>query len=1260
MGSTAKASPPRRAALRRIGVRAGMVLGALALLWTAGFLVVPPIVRSQAEQAVEQLLGRKLTLGQVRFNPWTLVLTIENAAIAGPVAGAPPSLELRRVYVDAAITTLLRRAPVVDHLQIDGPMLRVTRRDAGLDIDDVLKRIADFMARPSTEPARFALHNIRVTDGAVDFVDEPAKVTHRLRALALDVPFLSSLPSERTIEVEPRLAFTLDGSRFESTGNATPFAETRRGESRIRLDGFDIAPWLSYLPRDLPARPRAARIGTDLTLAWEQKPRLSLRIAGNLRLDGIEIVDAASHRLLDAGTIRLAIDDLRPFESTARLARLDIDAPRVLAERDARGRLNLLLESPEGSRAAAPAPAPAVKSAVSPSSGWRVALAAFSLRAGRLDWRDATTAPPTALALADVALEAKTLGWPLDAPIVFQGEGRLDGAPDAGRLSFSGQGNAGSGHVDVKAEHLPLDAAQGYAGSVLALPLAGQLDADVGVDWHDEHGATALAVEARELAIGAFRLGPQAAPDLAIDRLGVERAHVDTATRRASVARVTLSGPRLRIDRGPEGTLNVTRWTRTASPPAPTSEAARLHAASARTGAASDAWSWAVDELAIDHGRIGYTDHTTSPRPFAVELSELGARVQRWALDSKTPTSFRIGARVQAAAAPGAHPPPRARTRGAGSLEASGEFGPSTGGVPRAARAKVAIRDLPLHAAQPYLAPLVDIDLKRALGSFRGDVSWNHRPDGEALRVRGDASLDDVHAASTPQGVAAAARPGDALPEPSSNAPLFDWKSLSVRGIDVALAPGTVTRVVMGETTLDDFSARLVLDENGRLNLQDVTPRAAAGAASAPVSSAAASAPANTSAPTAASPTSPAPLIDVGPIIVTNGRIDYRDLFVRPNYRTDLSEVNGRLSKFSSRPAAPGAPPALADLDLRARAEGTAPVAINGRLNPLIRPLALDLKATVHDLDLPPLSTYSVKYAGHGITHGKLSADVAYTVTPDGRLRATNRIVLNQLTFGEKDPAAKRSLPVKLAVALLADRNGVIDVNLPIGGSINDPEFSIGGLIWKAIGNLLAKVVTAPFTLLASAFGGGDAERPSHVDFAPGSPVLDVAARERLDNAAKALVERPALQITVVGEARLAVEGDAFRKQRLQQMLLAEKRRQASAAGTPSDGEITVSDTEAPALLKAVYQSSSIKKPRNVIGLAKDLPPPEMEALLLASMRVDDETMAQLAQARAVAVRDYLIAHELPSERLFLGTAKPPGPDEKGWTPRASIELSAK
>jgi hypothetical protein len=392
---------------------------------------------------------------------------------------------------------------------------------------------------------------------------------------------------------------------------------------------------------------------------------------------------------------------------------------------------------------------------------------------------------------------------------------------------------------------------------------------------------------------------------------------------------------------------------------------------------------------------------------------------------------------------------------------------------------------------------------------------------------------------------------------------------------------------------------------------------------------------------------------------LVNGKIDFTDLFVKPNYSADLSELTGKLSSFSSNPPKGEAGrPALADLELRGKAQQTAALEITGKLNPLAKPLELDITAKMRDLDLAPLSPYSVRYAGHGIERGKMSMDVNYKVAPDGQLTATNKLVLNQLQFGDEVAGAPTSLPVKLAVALLADRNGVIDVDLPLSGSLNDPQFSVGPLIWKAVVNLIVKAVTAPFSLLTGGLGGGSGES-SAITFEPGGSELSASAKESLDKVAKALTDRPTLQMTVVGTASLDKERDAYQRQRVRQLTYAEKRRVAVRGGQSGTDVPPVTDAEYPELLTAVYKRADITKPRNLVGLAKDLPLKDMENLLFASVPVDEESMRQLAVERGAVVRDYLLAKNLTSERLFLGAVRTTASGDD-WKPGAELKLTMK
>jgi hypothetical protein len=205
------------------------------------------------------------------------------------------------------------------------------------------------------------------------------------------------------------------------------------------------------------------------------------------------------------------------------------------------------------------------------------------------------------------------------------------------------------------------------------------------------------------------------------------------------------------------------------------------------------------------------------------------------------------------------------------------------------------------------------------------------------------------------------------------------------------------------------------------------------------------------------------------------------------------------------------------------------------------------------------------------------------------------------------------------------------------------------------ITNLIAKALTAPFSLLSNVLGG-DGASLSTVVFAPGSSALDTPARANLDKVAKALNDRPALALTVTGTAALDTERDALKRERLGGLLLVEKRRRALLSGADAAQVAPVDAAEYPALLKAVYRRADMVKPRNAVGLTQDISTQDMETLLMAQMVVANDAAQDLAQQRGVVVRDYLASQQIPTERLFLGAAKV-APADANWTPKAELSL---
>ncbi len=1169
----------------------------LVALWALAWLAVPPLLKSRVEQVATERLGRQVRLGRVDFRPWTLELTVSDISIA-QAGSSEPQLAIKRLYIDGALTSLLRLAPVVDAVEIESPRLLLTHRgDGHYDVDDVLARLSQ-PGDPRGEPPKFALYNLVVTGGEMDYRDQAVGRTHELRELQLGVPFLSNLASQREVKVLPRLAFKLNGSRFDSAAEGTPFAQTRKTDATLRLAGLDLAPYLGYVPKGLPVRLMTGVLDADLRLSFEQKPAVAVKLAGTVQLSGIRVSRSGQQGLLDCDRLKVGLADVQPLQQVVRLSYVELEGPRLAVRRDSKGHLNLDLF---------PAPSAAAASASPGRTAWTVDLARLQVRGGAVAWRDDTFRPGADLALADLRLDAFGLVAPLDQPARFSGSAKLAGQGD---LAFGGTASTHAASVTATVAALPLSVAGAYARQFIEPHVDGSLDAELGVDWTAPAPGKpqGLVVGIRKLVLDRLAASQGKVVLASIRRLELNEAQLDITGKSVSLGHLVLNQPRAAVERGDDGRWMFEKWLKL--PPAAPGGAA---------AGPSSGWRVSARDLAIDGGQVSFKD-LAAARPVAADVSGLQVRMKDFvplAGDAKGPPARPAPVTFAARISAGRGEPGRVSFKGVLKL------------VPLTVQGAVDAAHVPLHALGAYFADALNLELLRADASFKGQVRYAAAPAGMALSVSGDSSLEEFRANSVP------ARDTATQASPQINEELLSWKALQLHGVGVEVAPGSAPRIDVRETVLSDFFARIIINENGRINLQDLVRPAPA---------------------TQGSPASPeaAPVINVGPVAMIGGTVLFSDHFIRPNYSADLSELNGRLSAFSSVPA--NGAPVMADLELQGRAQGTAALEISGKLNPLVQPLALDIRGKVRELELPPLSPYSIKYAGYGIQRGKLSMDVRYEVLPDGQLTATNKLVLNQLTFGDKVEGAPNSLPVKLAVALLADRNGVIDVDLPISGSLNDPKFSLAPLIFKVIVNLIVKAVTAPFTLLAHALGGGG-EDFSVVPFEPGAAVLSVQARQSLDKVAQALTDRPSLKLTVVGTASLEVERDAIKRDRLRQWVESEKRRSSIAAGQTATGVITVTPEEYPALLKEVYRRADMAKPRNLIGLAKDVPVAEMETRLMDEVTLNEEKVRELASQRAVAVRDYLAGRQLPTQRLFLGAAKAVGRPDK-WSPSAELNLA--
>jgi hypothetical protein len=379
--------------------------------------------------------------------------------------------------------------------------------------------------------------------------------------------------------------------------------------------------------------------------------------------------------------------------------------------------------------------------------------------------------------------------------------------------------------------------------------------------------------------------------------------------------------------------------------------------------------------------------------------------------------------------------------------------------------------------------------------------------------------------------------------------------------------------------------------------------------------------------------------------------VNYSDSFIQPNYSADLTDIAGKIGKFGSNTTE------AAPVQINGEVNGSSPIDISGSMNPLAPKAALDITAKADGVELTGLTPYSSTYAGYPIIKGTLTLNVHYLMK-DQVLTAENHILLDQLTFGDPLPGAKPSkIPLRLAIALLKDSNGKIDLNIPISGSLSDPKFSVTDVILGALKNIIIKAATAPFNLLASAIPGmHGSEQLAYVEFAPGTATLTPEGQKSLDTLASALKERPSLRLSIEGRVDPAFDHDGLREAILLDRMKAEKVKDKGGNADLSGVELTPAESEK--YLTRVYKAAKIAKPTNLLGLDKSMPPDEMKKLLLPSIQVNDDDLRHLAERRAGAVRQWM-SGKIDPGRLFLVAPKmtPEGISDKGKTTRVDLSF---
>ena len=559
----------------------------------------------------------------------------------------------------------------------------------------------------------------------------------------------------------------------------------------------------------------------------------------------------------------------------------------------------------------------------------------------------------------------------------------------------------------------------------------------------------------------------------------IQGGQVDLAARRISAKEISIQGGDAAVWRTPKGDINLVQLTASEN-----EGAIRREITKVKTAAEEEQHPWSVHLGAIRMEAFGMQLSDRSLKaPKRYQLKNINLQVTDFETPPKTPFDFNLALAIAEG----------------GNAEIKGRVDMKTPGVTLNIKAD----DVALTPLKPYLSEFLIPTLDSGDLFLKGDMAY-HKGKGtdDALTFKGGGGIKKL-----------------TLIRPETGKTFLSWNLLDIKGVQFNTLPGAMR---VETVLLDHLTGQFKIKKDGSLNVKNVMVS-------------------NQKPPTTAPPlkeknkvsnkkpsqTFP---VDVNQVRIKDAEVDFADLSLLPPFAAKIQKLNGTINGFSS------SPDRKITMALEGQVDQYGSVNIKGELEPLNTRGYSDVKMIFRNVEMTSLTPYSAKFAGRKIDSGKISLDLDYHVV-DSRLKGENEIIVDSLKLGERvEGPDATNLPLDLAIALLKDSKDRIQLGLPVAGSLDDPQFSYGGLIWKALVNVLTKIVTAPFRALASLVGGGE-EDLGTVEFEVGKSRITPPEKEKLAKLAVAMKQRPQLAIEVQGQYAPQADGAALKYLAVRQAL---------------------------------------------------------------------------------------------------------------------------
>lgn len=1177
----------------------------LVLALSAMTFLLPSIIKNKVIETVLLETGRKSRIGKISINPLTLRLSVQDLALY-KTTGDADQFSIGEFDTSISIASLFKGALVLNELSITRPAISFTRISPNrYDFSDIV----DLQAKkPKTEKKGdffFSLANITIKQGSILFDDRVpvgGKI-NRIKELTINIPVISNMPHLVDTVTKPKLSAIVNGSGFTIDGETRPFSKSLETKLTIDIKQLNLPEYLGYLPVALPAKLASGALSIDSKIVYRvsasKKPELELN--GTVKLEKIALDLKNGKPFIKIPSLDIRASKLDPFNNKYLFDSLIFDGLELFVSRNTSGEWVFTQLIPKPSATAKSAEKQNAKASGAMNSTPQIQIAAFGIHNSTVHFDDSMPTNRFASVFDQIDIDVKNIstsdGPVADYDISMVMDNRTDISLN-GSFTHNPLYTKGSASI----ENLALERLYPYYSPFITAPLKGDFSCSTDVEYNLK-GAIASKIN---LALSKFSTTYGNNEKFEFARFELKNGVFNQAQNQFEAALLKLSNGKILFSKESDGSLSllslIKRNEETLTKQQKQPEPANSNATSQKT----NRFSWKIGTVDINRLDTTFTDksHTDKPQ-FSLKNTNLVLSNMNGPVFTQSGLFF------------------SSTLNNTTPLSAKGVLTPQ----PFRYKGNVTIGRLPLRDFESYFPDNINVFIVGGNAETSMDVDVRI-DDGKPFgNYKGSAALRAFHAVDT-----------------KAEEDLLKWESLQLDDIQGSLNPFSLA---LHQIALNGVYSRIIIHKDGSLNLQNLIEKPHGKEAEHGDKK-------NLENSTV---TQEKKQIKVDAITIQDGTLSFSDNHLPQHFETTFFNLGGRVSGLSSEDAK------FADVDLRGNLENHSPLLITGKINPLRDDLFVDLKVSFRDIELSPITPYTATFLGYPVEKGKLFLDLKYLIDKK-QLNSENKVFIDQFTLGEKVESDKAtSLPVKLGLALLKDRNGEIHLDLPVTGRTDDPKFSIWGIVWQVVKNVLVKAATSPFSLLSSMFGGG-AEDFSAIQFTPGSNSLSPAEEQKLTSLAKALHDRPALKMELKGYVDRERDTEGYRGELLNRKVRNEKILALSTQGTvitPDKMEsVEIAQAEYPELLKAVYMKEKFPKPRNSIGVIKDLPPDEMRKLIIANTIIGDQELQTLARERVVTVFNHLINKgNIPIVRVFQKNEDIFKKTEKDSISRSRVEINA-